>query len=247
MTIVLLAAIVFAGAFVQAASGVGFGVVAGPCLLHLHGYERAMTETAAFSVVVALATLLAAPVRIDRRAAASLVAGLPPGVAAGLFVAACLPRTAVVGGFGVMLLALGLSLLRRGSTRPGSAPGSTATIATAAVTAGAGAYLFAAPGPPAAWGLARAGLPPPAIRSTLAAYFVAAYSAVLVAFAATGRLGAADWEDLVLTAPAALAGTAAGMLCGTRLSAPALRTAIGVVVAGSGGSILATAAWGGMR
>jgi len=49
----LLAMLVFAASFAQAATGIGFGVIVGPLFIHAYGYDRAVVETALFSLAAA--------------------------------------------------------------------------------------------------------------------------------------------------------------------------------------------------
>lgn len=242
MTVAVLAAVVFAGAFAQAATGIGFGVVAGPLLLQAQGYHGGMAATAALSLLIAVATALASPGAVDRRRAALLCACLAPGLALGAGLAWALPQFAILGTFGILLVALGLSLLpaRPAAAGRGSIGGPPPALALAGILAGAGAYLFAAPGPAAAWGLARARLEPAAVRGTLAIYFIAAYGAILVAFACSGRLAAVDCRAVLAVAPAALAGIAAGQRLGSRLPPTIMQRVVGSLVLASGTLLLST-------
>lgn len=244
MSLQVLALVVFAGAFAQAATGVGFGVVAGPFLLLAWGYDRAIVETAAFCLLVALITAALQFRHQEKTATLGLSLTLPVGVALGGAALWTLPREAVVGLFGAMLCALGAALLRQSLRRAATETETFAPfrfgrgmIATG-VLAGAGALLFAAPGPAAAWGLARAHLRPGAIRATLAVYFIPAYVVILVVFAATGRAGDADWSGIAVAAPVCVAGTLAGVALGDRLPARALRAGVAAIVILSGLSIL---------
>jgi uncharacterized protein len=250
MPLEALIPVVFAGAFAQSATGVGFGVIAGPFLLHAYGYERAIAETAVFSILVAAISASRVFASAEMRATISLSVTLPVGVALGLAVLLAVPRAAVLGLFGLMLTGLGLALVRQECKTPTnvSAPSTHKLrigreMALAGVLAGAGAALFAAPGPAAAWGLARMKLSPRSVRATLAVYFVLAYATILAAFATAGMMSSLDQRSLSLMAPVCALGAVAGIIYGDRISGRILRMTIGFIVAASGLSILATLTW----
>jgi hypothetical protein len=250
MPVEALALVVFAGAFAQSATGVGFGVIAGPFLLLAYGYERAVVETAIFSLLVALVSATKLFESAEIRATVGLSVTLPLGVALGLATLSVVPLIAVLGFFGLMLTGLGAALLREERARAAvTSPISLRHVSfgremvVVGVLAGAGAALFAAPGPAAAWGLARTRLPARAIRGTLAVYFVVAYATILVAFAVSGATARVDVGPVLVMGPICTAGAIAGVVYGDRLPGNALRMAIGLIVAASGLTILASLAW----
>src|SRR5262249_49079506 len=107
-----------------------------------------------------------------------------------------------------------------------------------AILAGACAALFAAPGPAAAWGLARTQMSAPTLRGTMAVYFVVAYAAILVAFAFSGLLAPTDWRALGFLALVCIAGALAGIAFGDRMSGTLLHRAIALIIMVSGLSLL---------
>jgi len=245
----LLLLIVFAGSFVQSATGVGFGVVAGPYLFQVCGYDRAIVETAVFSLLSALITAALQFRHQETRATIGLSATLPVGVAIGFVTLWVLPRVAVVTLFGIMLCWLGIVLLLR-SLWPADPEVAVPDhfefgreMAGVGILAGAGALLFAAPGPAAAWGLARTHMRPAAIRGTLAVYFVPAYTAILAAFALAGFFVKVDWTSLGAPVPVCVIGTLAGIFLGNRLPIKVLQIAIAAIVVTSGLSILGPLLW----
>ncbi|HKA73323.1 MAG TPA: sulfite exporter TauE/SafE family protein [Xanthobacteraceae bacterium] len=244
MPVEVLALIVFAGAFVQSATGIGFGVISGPFLLHAYGYDRAIAETAVFSLVVAVVSAAGQSSAAEPRATAGLAATLPVGVAAGLAILWAVPRSAVVSLFGLMLGTLGLVLLlqRQGTTNAAAVATQpfrfSLETASAGILAGACAALFAAPGPAAAWGLARTQMNGPTLRGTMAVYFVIAYAAILVAFAFSGLLAGTDWKALGFLALVCIVGAVAGIAFGDRMSGTILHRAIALIITASGLSIL---------
>jgi len=249
MPVEILALIVFAGAFVQSATGIGFGVISGPFLLHAYGYDRAIGETAVFSLVVAVVSAAGQFSAAEPRATAGLAATLPVGVAAGLAILWTVPRSVVVSLFGLLLSGLGLVLLLQ---RPRAADAAAVAkqpfrfsleTAGAAIVAGACAALFAAPGPAAAWGLARTQMSAPTLRGTMAVYFVVAYAAILAAFAFSGLLAPTDWRALGFLALVCIAGALAGIAFGDRMSGTLLHRAIALIITASGLSLLLPFIW----
>jgi len=249
MSLLILALIVFVGAFAQSVTGLGFGVIAGPFLLLAYGYDLAIAETAVFSLVIALIGAARLFRFTEARAVVLLTATLPIGVVAGLVTLSVLPKTAIVALFGCVLGILGVLALfdsRECITRPEPIRRGGDIwlgLAFSGVLAGAGALLFAAPGPAAAWGLSRTALPAKSIRSTLAVYFVPAYVTVLIAFAFSRSLSNLDIRATGLMVPICLLGAAAGIRFGDRFSARALRFAIGLLITASGISLFSSSLW----
>jgi len=248
MPVEILALIVFAGAFVQSATGIGFGVISGPFLLHAYGYDRAIGETAVFSLVVAVVSAAGQFSAAEPRATAGLAATLPVGVAAGLAILWAVPRSVVVSLFGLLLSGLGFVLLLQGPRAGAAAVAKqpfrfSLETAGAAIVAGACAALFAAPGPAAAWGLARTQMSAPTLRGTMAVYFVVAYAAILAAFAFSGLLAPTDWRALGFLALVCIAGALAGIAFGDRMSGTRLHRAIALIITASGLSLLLPFIW----
>lgn len=242
----LLAPIVFAASFAQAATGIGFGVIAGPFLLHAYGYDRAVVETSLYSIAVAAVCSATSLRAVAWRPAALLTGMLPVGLVAGALLASVVSEGVIVAALGVLLCALGSTLLRREwrAGAPGvSPPVPRRGLLPAAFVAGIAAYLFAAPGPVAAWGLARADLSVQALRGTLAVYFIVAYGVLAAAFGVLGRLAAVEWTVFGWMAAACVAGSVLGALHGDRLTARMLRIAIGAIIGLSGASTLLVLLW----
>ena len=186
---------------------------------------------------------------VEFRSAAILVGMLPVGLAIGAGMALVVTQSIILVAFGILLLALGSTLLRQElqgvphSTITPTAGSGRRGFVGAALVAGVTAYLFAAPGPVAAWGLARADLGARSIRGTLSVYFIAAYGALVLTFGLLDQLIQVDWPVFGRMAVACFAGSIAGAIYGDRLSARVLRIAIGVIVSLSGLSTLAVLIW----
>lgn len=244
----LLAPLVFVASFAQAATGIGFGVIAGPLLIHAYGYDRAVVETALFSLAVAAVCSVKSLRWVELRFVALLTAMLPVGLAAGAVLTWAVAQSVIVAAFGLLLCTLGATLLRQemAGRAPAARDRSTDNekgFVPAAFVAAIAAFLFAAPGPVAAWGLARADLDGRAIRGTLAVYFIFAYGALVAAFGVLGRLAPVEWRSLAWMTVACVAGTLVGAVYGDRLSARVLRLAIGTIIGLSGVSTLFVLLW----
>jgi len=241
----LLGVLIFAASFAQAATGIGFGVIAGPFLIHAHGYDHAVVETAIFSLAVAAVCSARSLGSVERRFAGVLTGVLPIGLGIGAALTWFVTKSVIVAIFGILLCVLSVSLLRQEMSLHHSATagdisrkGRLPHFAFVALVAAIAAFLFAAPGPIAAWGLARADLAPRAIRETLAVYFLVAYGALVVAFVALGRFTLIEWPPLASMTVACVAGAVTGAFYGDRLSARILRIAIGAIIGLSGLSVL---------
>lgn len=79
----VLAAPVFAASFAEAATGIGFGIITGRLLIQAHGYDRAVVETAHFSLAVAIVCSAKSLRRAERRRTVILIGLLSVGLRAG--------------------------------------------------------------------------------------------------------------------------------------------------------------------
>jgi uncharacterized protein len=241
-------ALIFFAAFAQSCSGVGFGVIAAPALVRLHGYETAIVEAALLSWVIAIANAVHLKGNIKRHLLAILNFGLVPGLVLGVAVSAVLPTTVTLMFFGTLLVVLGLDSLYRlfcpSKTTPNfqltEVKSTKRSLSLAGVFAGAAAYLFAAPGPSAAWALSKQrDLSSREIRSTIAAYFIVAYGAVLLLFFVLGRTANLELAGIAQIFVITVAGCLLGMLAGTRVPDGIIRGSVGLLVVLSGVSLLA--------
>ena len=214
---VILNLAVFGAASVQAATGIGFGALAGPILLLTLGNAAAVQITIVLSLLIAL--VLAPSLRREadrlvlRRLLVGSVLGLPIGIV--IYVNADVALLELLAG--VAVLAMAISVLAAG--RPGAdqdpARGPSKRLArggtlAVGVLSGLMSTSLAMPGPPAAAWMAGRNFPKTTVRSTVLTLFVPSYAAaaVLQAWVATTTL-----ETLSIMAKLTPA-TLLGLLCG---------------------------------
>jgi uncharacterized membrane protein YfcA len=241
----LITGIVFAGGFAQAATGVGFGIVAGPFLIEAFGYDAGLALICILSVASAGVSLATVNARPQARELRVLALSLPIGVALGIAVDRVLETSSILMLYGGLLVILGATLLVRvaRSDRPEtpqrSGDESGVILKTGGVIAGVCAFLFGAPGPIAAWALAHGRQPARRIQATLSLYFVIAYPVVALLLYFTGRFGNPDPVNLVAQSCVCIAGSLAGMWASRRLSQRMALAAIAMLVIFAGLSMLA--------
>ncbi len=243
ITLEILTGIVFVGGFAQAATGIGFGIVAGPFLIRAFGPDAGLVLTCVFSLASALVSLLPVKTRPSSPELRILSLSLPVGIVLGAAVSVALDAGLVLAMYGTLLICLGATLLiqaaRRVRTKAVAPPGkSLAILRAGGVAAGTCAYLFGAPGPVAAWALARGQLPVDAMKATLSLYFVIAYPVVALMLFVLGRFAQPDPVQLLAQSGVCILGSLAGMWAGRRLSQRLARGAIAALVIFAGISLL---------
>jgi uncharacterized membrane protein YfcA len=217
MTGVLLASLaVLAGATVQAATGFGLALIAGPALVAVLDPTEAVTTLIVLSTTTTLLLLLVrrgprpavrwADVRVVTLAAV-------PGVLAGVLVLAVVSKPALQLAVGVgVLAAVGLQVLRRPAH--GRTTASWWTTLGVGLTAGVLTTTTGTNGPPLVLWLERRRPAPAEMRDTLAVLFLALNLLGAAVLAASGRAGQALRPDVVLVL---LAAAVVGHVVGRRL------------------------------
>lgn len=238
----LFLAIAVAGASaLQSATGIGFGVIAGPVMLLLLNSGSAIQLSIALSLLIALVLAPSLRRNIDRgllaRFFAGSLLGLPLGLA--IFLNISLDLLKLLAGLAVsftLVFVLTRSSKPRGSKPSGLKPGAAgAGVAPAAAGRGGGRAglveelavgtvsglmggSLAMPGPiPAAWMAARA-YDKETVRATILTMFIFSYSAALaLQGAVVGFRGETLWQFLLLVPPT-LVGVFVGRLLAARLT-----------------------------
>ncbi len=213
-------------ALVQAVTGLGFALVAGPALLLLMDSSGAMPVTAGLCLLVATLLVPVVGREVDGRALARICLGGILGLPVGLALLLLAETWALKLGAGLTLALVLAGMLWRaaaGAPRPiswrqGVLPG---------VLGGA----LAMPGPLVALSLGAAGAGKARIRATLTLFFLPAYSSILLAQAAVGAVDGASLALMLRLAPAVVAGTLGGVLIAPLISETRFRQ---VVLAGIG-------------
>ena len=236
MTAVALAiiAVVFLAALLQAATGMGFGIIAGPVLL------IAMGDTAAIQVTIVLSTI-PSMILVRRTLDAvdpTLLKHLLGGAAAGLVVGTLIFATATVADlkWGAAVAVLAMAVLstgvheRRIVVRRNSITGRLLT----GLTSGAMTATLAMPGPPVAAWASAAGLKKAQARATLLVVALVCYPAALALQAITEGVPYRVVDECLWLAAPAVAGTFLGQVIAGRVPEQLFRrlvTALLVLVA----------------
>ena len=210
----LLNIAVLGASALQAATGIGFGVIAGPILLVVLNDSSAIQVSIALNLLIAIIITPSLRHMVDRTILRNLVIGLLIGSPIGIliFLNIDIVLLKVTAGVGV-LLTLCLLILRNRLRQPNSRAGRPEQISVGAIAGVMGACL-AMPGPiPAAW-MSSKGYDRQAIRATILAMFVFSYAiALTLQFATVGI----DANTLKLSA-ALVPATVMGILLGNLLS-----------------------------
>jgi len=233
---------VFVAAVLQAATGIGFGVIAGPVLLIALDDGSAVQITILLSLLIAAVlapTLLRAADRgLLRRLALGTLAGLPLGIA--VFVLLGTDLLKLLAGASVLFMAaLAAGLIAR-PAGGGGARGRIGDIGVG-VLSGVMSASLAMPGPVVAARMTALAHPKDATRATVLLLFVFSYTAAILLQA--GTVGVAG-ETLTLTAtlaPATLLGIAVGKGCVGWIGERAFRRVIVAVLVATAAGLLISA------
>jgi uncharacterized membrane protein YfcA len=226
----VLHAAVFGAAFLQSASGIGFGVIAGPVIL------IAMNDGAAIQISILLSFLIAVVLApslykaMDRTLLKPLVVatlfGAPLGILVFLAIEVVLLK--VLAGLAVAFMALAASGLFSARTRrAGSRRGADFGIGA---ISGAMSAALAMPGPAIAAYMAASGRAKATTRATVLILFVFSYP---IAFACQALTVGVPEDALSLSAllvPATLIGVVLGRLAVPLISERVFRTIVVVVL-----------------
>lgn len=214
MTAIALAVVlvVFVAALLQAATGMGFGIIAGPILL------VAMGDTAAIQVTIVLSTIPSL-ILVRRSLDAAdpvLLRHLLGGAAAGLVVGALLFATATVADltWGAAAAVLAMAVLstgfheRRIAVRGNSVTGRLLT----GLMSGIMTATLAMPGPPVAAWASATGLNKARTRATLLIVALVCYPAALALQGLVDGISDRVVEECLWLAPPVVAGTFLGQV-----------------------------------
>ena len=198
--------VVLTAAFLQAVTGIGFALIAGPVIL------LAMNDGSAFQVTAILSFLIAivlAP-RIwrfaNRDAFKALSVGAALGLIPGIVLYATVGTSFLKIGAGLVLAALCVQFFFGVGTPNRKRPVSSGIGFVSGCLGGA----LAMPGPTAAIGLARAGADKVVSRATILTFFVLVYPFIFLGQSLAAGLTQDTMMATALFVPATLAGTLAG-------------------------------------
>jgi uncharacterized membrane protein YfcA len=233
---------VLLAALLQAATGIGFGVIAGPIIL------MAMNSGSAIQVSILLSLLIAAVLapmlfrKVDRVLLARFLLGTLLGLPVGIFVflSVSVEVLKILAGLSVLFMAVSASGLC--ATSRDGVEGRRGRLLDYGVglLSGAMCTSLAMPGPVAAARLSALGRAKDTIRATVLVMFVFSYLAALAVQAGFAGIARETWTFTATLAPATLIGVLVGKLLAARISERVFRWLIVAVLAATSVSLLAT-------
>jgi len=235
---------VFAAAALQSATGIGFGIFAGPILLVVLNDNSAIQVSILLNLVIAG---LLAPMlwhNVDRHLLGRMVIGLviasPAGVL--MFLAMDIILLKSMAAMAVVLTLILTIHNHRRQPRWEPLPARPAEQGLMGVIAGLMGGSLGIPGPiPAAWMSAK-GYGKDAVRATILAMFFFSYTIALILQMTMGEIEPDTCITALILAPATLAGILAGRWLGGKLTESTFRGALLFILAGTVVLILATLA-----
>ncbi|MCZ6524024.1 MAG: sulfite exporter TauE/SafE family protein, partial [Alphaproteobacteria bacterium] len=238
--ILALHAAVLAAALFQAATGIGFGILAGPIILMVMNSGSAVQVTILLSLLIAVVLAPTLYRRADknllRRLLAGTLAGLPIGIV--VFVQVSVDLLKLLAGLAVLFMALSATGLLRQEPLSGKARGARVKDYGIGVLSGAMSASLAMPGPVAAAHMSSLAYAKDTIRATILVMFVFSYSAA-IAFQAV--LVGVSGETLSLAAtlvPATLIGILLGRISVGWIGERGFRRLISIVLFATSISLL---------
>ena len=226
---------VFAASLLQGATGIGFGVIAGPILLFVLNSTLAIQVSITQSLVIALVLAPSVFRYIDRSVLKLLVYGTCAGIPLGIlvFIRVDINTLKLLAGISVAFMALTTAgVFERLIDRSAQGFHRGTALGMGAVS-GAMSSSLGMPGPvPAAW-MITTGFPKAAVRATILMLFIPSYTAALIFQAFTPGISydGLNWSLQLL--PATLLGVFSGKLLETRIDEEMFKRIITVVLVGT--------------
>ncbi len=230
--IIVLGIAIFGASALQAATGIGFGVIAGPVLLIVLNDGSAIQISVLLNLLIALLLAPSLHQKADRHLLKTLLIGLAIGSPLGLLIYLHMHIELLklfAGTVVLFTLFLVLGRQRVSSFLQGGVVGNVEPVSIG-VIAGIMGGSIAMPGPvPAAWMSAR-GFDKVTIRATILVMFVVAYTiALLLQFAMAG-ISTDTLRLTAMLAPPTLAGIFVGHILSSRISEVAFRWILTIIL-----------------
>ena len=231
----ILQVAVFAASLLQGATGIGFGVIAGPILLFVLNSTLAIQVSITQSLVIALVLAPSVFRYIDRSVLKLLVYGTCAGIPLGIlvFIRVDINTLKLLAGISVAFMALTTAgVFERLIDRSGQGFHRGTALGMGAVS-GAMSSSLGMPGPvPAAW-MITTGFPKAVVRATILMLFIPSYTAALIFQAFTPGISydGLNWSLQLL--PATILGVFSGKLLETRIDEEMFKRIITVVLVGT--------------
>jgi uncharacterized membrane protein YfcA len=240
-TLAIQAAVLVAALF-QSATGVGFGLIAGPVLLLVINSASAVQVTMQLSLLIAVVLTPSLYSRAEKgllsRFIIGTVVGVPIGVA--VYQQSSVGLLRVSAGLVVLFMALSVSGCLGASVRSGSTRrGNWIDMGTGILSGVLGAGL-AMPGPPLVTRLAALGSAKDTVRATMLALFVVSFGLALPLQALTASISLKTLTLTLTLVPVTLLGIYLGRKSVDWISERAFRLIITSVLAATSVSLLAS-------
>ena len=231
---------VFAAALLQAATGIGFGLIAGPIILIVTNSGSAIQVSILLSLVIALVLAPSLHSRADRVLLKRLLIGTVPGLPLGIYVFTLVgvDMLKLLAGLAVLFMALITTGVLKFSRNEDSAANGRAADLGIGVVSGAMCSSLGMPGPVVAARMMVLEQSKETLRATVLVLFVFSYIAAIAAQAAMVGL---SHDGLILTAtlaPATLIGVFCGKLVVEWISERAFRRIISFMLIATALSLL---------
>jgi uncharacterized membrane protein YfcA len=226
---------VFAASLLQGATGIGFGVIAGPILLFVLNSTLAIQVSITQSLVIALVLAPSVFRYIDRSVLKLLVYGTCAGIPLGIlvFIRVDINTLKLLAGISVAFMALTTAgVFERLIDRSGHGIHRGTALGMGAIS-GAMSSSLGMPGPvPAAW-MITTGFPKSVVRATILMLFIPSYTAALIfqAFTPGVSYDGLNWSLQLL--PATILGVFSGKLLETRIDEVMFKRIITAVLVGT--------------
>lgn len=217
----LLALAVFGASMLQAATGIGYGVIAGPIfLVALNGAEAIQISTLHnFLIAAILAPLLRGAV--ERSVLKFLVLGSIAGIAVGLGLQSVLSVVSLklIAAAAVSFVAVTLMVDMRRKRAGSSADRHSLTeVISVGAVSGIMGGMLAMPGPLAATWMSVRSFEKNAVRATILAFFIFAYGANTISYVAISGFAPETLHLALVLVPPLAIGIAAGSMLSRTLS-----------------------------
>lgn len=223
---------VFAAALLQAATGIGFGIIAGPIILIVMNSGSAIQVSILLNLLIALVLAPALYRRADKALLVRLLWGTLGGMPLGIliFTQIGIDLLKLLAGFAVMFMALIIMGLLK-FNRDGAAPSDgRVPDLLVGVVSGAMCSSLAMPGPVVAARMMALGAAKETVRATVLVMFVFSYMAALAAQALMVGVSSDSLTLSASLAPATLVGVFVGRYCVAWISERGFRWILSIVL-----------------
>jgi len=236
---------VFAAALLQAATGIGFGLIAGPMILIVLNDRSAVQVSILLSLLIAVVLTPSLIRSLDRALLPRLVLGtligLPIGMA--LFMAVTVDWLKALAGLSVLFMAFFAIVSGQLEEKASFRPGRLLDLGAGAIS-GVMSAALAMPGPAVAARMMTQRQSKVAVRATLLALFVFSYTAAIAVQAAVVGVAAPTLGLCARLAPATILGVLIGKVSAGLISERLFRWTITLILLATAASLLLSAAAG---